>query len=102
MAMQAAPPVDFFLGDFSGNSSGAASADEWNVIVIGFKGSAAGTGRGIPTTSGIATGGELHFANQLSAPSLVNSGADFAFHAFKLLLPRLSIRRQFQAAALAP
>ena len=101
--MQVVAPVDFFRERFfAGDLSGAASADEGSVLVVGFEGSSCRAGRGVPRPNRVASGGELHFADQLSTPGLIDARANFALHAFKLLLPRLSVRCQFQAAALAP
>ena len=92
----------FFAVVYDGDLSGAASADEGRVLVIRFEGGPRGTGRRIPRADRIAIGSEFQFADQLTSPGLIDTGANFALHAFKLSLPWLSIRRQFQAAALAP
>lgn len=102
MAMQALAPVDFFSGALlAGDLSGATSADEGRVRVIHLEGGSRGAGRGIPRANRVAIGAKFYFADQLSTPGLVDAGANLALHAFKLALPRLSIRGQFQASVLA-
>ena len=91
----------FLQAAFGGNLSGAASAYEGRMLVIRFEGSPGGTGRRLPRANRVAIGSEFQFADQFSSPGLIDTGADLALHAFKLPLPRLCVRCQFQAAALA-
>ena len=82
----------FFVGGSAGGLSGAASANEGDMLVIRFEGSPCGAGRGIPRANRVALGAEFYFADQLSTPGLVDAGADFALHAFQLPLPRFCVR----------
>jgi hypothetical protein len=70
----------------------APTADEWDVVVIGF----ARKWR----SGGSRCGDKLHFVNQRSAPRFVDACAELALHGLQLLLPRLGIGRQFEAARL--
>lgn len=44
---------------------------------------------------------ELDLADQIAAPSLVDTSAELGFHAFELLAPRFPIRGNFQEPGLA-
>jgi hypothetical protein len=71
---------------------GTTAADKRSVFVIGFARNASWSGLG---------GNELHFSNQNSAPGFVDARAEFAFHAFDLLLPGFVIGGNFKTPVFA-
>jgi hypothetical protein len=71
---------------------GFLAADEWCVLVVQLMANVFGRG---------LCGGELHFADERTAPGLVDARAELRFHFFELLLPGFAFGGNFQASAFA-
>jgi hypothetical protein len=72
---------------------GSAAANKRSVRVIGLVGN-------VPRAR--FRGDELHFADEIAAPSSVDSIAQLALHALNLLLPCFRVSRYFEKGAVAP
>jgi hypothetical protein len=70
----------------------ATAANEGNVLVVGFVGDSIGRR---------FCGDDLNLPNQITAPGLIDPAADFALQRFDLVLPGLTIGRQFETVGIA-
>jgi hypothetical protein len=68
------------------------AANEGNVLVVGFVGDSIGAR---------PRGDNLDLPNKIAAPGLIDPVADFALQGFDLVLPSLTVGRQFEAVGIA-